>query len=187
VNGTLAKEARWQQRAVRACETLEALIARGCRWVIFVTSFTLLVLLFGNVVLRYLFHTDIVWAVELPENLLFPWLVMAGVVLAAQHGAHIAVDLLVHMLTPNWQRGLLVFINLLVFAAYAVLTQQAAEVADIVSTERSPILQLPAIYSYASLVVGFGLLALISLLIAVKVAIAGAQAAPHAEPEEAVT
>mgnify|MGYP000004520689 CR=1 FL=1 len=51
------------------------------------------VILVGNTVLRYASGSSLQWANEVPE-LLFPWLVMAGVVLAALQGAHIATTVL---------------------------------------------------------------------------------------------
>jgi hypothetical protein len=71
-----------------------AVCARACcgcpRAVIFV-------ILVANTVLRYATGSSLQWANEVPE-LLFPWLVMAGVVLAAEHGAHIATTFLMEAL-----------------------------------------------------------------------------------------
>src|SRR3546814_16589616 len=51
---------------------------------------TMFVALLLEVVVRYATNSGLGWPTELP-NLLFPWLVMSGVVLAAQRGQHIAV------------------------------------------------------------------------------------------------
>jgi TRAP-type C4-dicarboxylate transport system permease small subunit len=61
--------------------------------VLWVTTAVIFVILCANTVLRYTTGSSLQWANELPE-LLFPWLVMAGVVLAAQQGSHIATTFL---------------------------------------------------------------------------------------------
>ena len=60
---------------------------------LWVSTSVIFVILCGNTVLRYATGSSLQWGNEVPE-LLFPWLVMAGVVLAAQHGAHITTTFL---------------------------------------------------------------------------------------------
>ena len=68
-------------------------LSRGIAWVcaaiLYLTFGAIFFILCSDVILRYFSGSSLRWASEIPE-LLFPWLVMAGVVLAAQHGAHIA-------------------------------------------------------------------------------------------------
>jgi TRAP-type C4-dicarboxylate transport system permease small subunit len=64
-----------------------------CQAIILVTTIVLLAVLGANVVARYtLGGGGLHWVSEVPEQL-FPWLIAAGIVLAVQHGAHIAVDI----------------------------------------------------------------------------------------------
>ena len=65
--------------------------------------------------LRYVAGTSLASASELPE-LLFPWMIMAGVVLAAQHGSHIAVVILTQKLGAS-RRWVLAGGSLVVAAA----------------------------------------------------------------------
>ena len=69
---------------------LERAIGWACEAVLYVTTAAIFVILSANVILRYTTGASLQWASELPE-LLFPWLVLSGIVLAAQHGSHIAV------------------------------------------------------------------------------------------------
>lgn len=55
---------------------------------------------FTQVVLRYVFNTGFVWALEL-TIFLFAWLVLFGMSYAVRVGAHIGVDLLVKHLPPT--------------------------------------------------------------------------------------
>ena len=53
-----------------------------CRTVLWLSTVVIFVILVANTVLRYATGSSLQWANEVPE-LLFPWLVMSGVVLAA--------------------------------------------------------------------------------------------------------
>ena len=52
-----------------------------CRWTLYLTLTLTFLILSINVALRYAAGTSLAWASELPE-LMFPWMIMAGVVLA---------------------------------------------------------------------------------------------------------
>ena len=66
------------QEAVQR-NALERAIVSVCSLVLWLTSAVIFVILTANTVLRYVSGSSLQWANELPE-LLFPWLVMAGVV-----------------------------------------------------------------------------------------------------------
>jgi TRAP-type C4-dicarboxylate transport system permease small subunit len=83
------------------------------------------VLLFMNVVLRYIFTTGIPMAYEI-HAVLLPWLVAGGLVVAAAHNRNIAVTLLPDLVGP-WTRRYLymaVQVALLVIAAAVIWTGQ---------------------------------------------------------------
>ncbi len=84
-------------------QTLDAAIGAACRGVLYLTLAVVFVILSVNVGLRYVAGTSLASASELPE-LLFPWMIMAGVVLAAQHGSHIAVVILTQKLAATARR-----------------------------------------------------------------------------------
>src|SRR2546427_8682187 len=67
---------------------IERLVTGLCRAVLWASTLVIFVILVCNTALRYASGASLQWANEVPE-LLFPWLVMSGVVLAAAHGAHI--------------------------------------------------------------------------------------------------
>jgi C4-dicarboxylate transporter DctQ subunit len=60
-------------------------------------------LTFVQVVLRYLFHTGIVWSLE-ATTYTFGWLVVVGMAYGVRTRAHIAVDLLTRRLAPGARR-----------------------------------------------------------------------------------
>ena len=132
-----------------------------CRIVLYLTLGVVFVILSVNVGLRYAMGTSIAWASELPE-LMFPWLIMAGVVLAAQHGSHIAVVILTQKLGAA-RRWVLAVGSLIVAALYAGLAFVAWPLMEIAADERTPILQVPGSWSVACLMGGFLLLSVVTL------------------------
>ena len=84
-------------------DSFDSAIAAVCRVVLWLSTTVIFVILVANTVLRYATGSSLQWANEVPE-LLFPWLVMAGVVLAAQHGAHITTSFLVEKLPFSLRR-----------------------------------------------------------------------------------
>ena len=120
------------------------------------------VILVANTVLRYVTGSSLQWANEVPE-LLFPWLVMSGVVLAAQAGAHIATTFLMEALPATAQRIVATLTWLVVSVLYGTLAVATFRMLDIVHDEKSPILQLPGSITYAGVMVGMALLALLAL------------------------
>ena len=60
-------------------------------------------LTFANVVARYVFNTNILWALEVTV-FLFAWLVLLGASYAVKHSIHIGVDVMVRALPRGTQR-----------------------------------------------------------------------------------
>jgi TRAP-type transport system small permease protein len=175
------------RRVVAVADGVDRVIGVVCRAIILVTVIVLLAMLGANVVARYvLAQGGLFWVSEVPEQL-FPWMIAAGIVLAVQHGAHIAVDIIMGFLGHQGRRLLIAGINLLVAAAYVVLLVVNLQTAEIAAAERSAILGLPRSLGYYALSFGALLTAVCSLTIALRVAVIGPEAAPEPNPEESVT
>ena len=147
--------------------TLSAMVERvigwACQAVLYLTTGAIFVILCANVILRYTTGTSLRWASEVPE-LLFPWLVLAGIVLAAQHGTHLSVVLLTQRLTETARRWVLAAGGLVVVALYATLAWAAWELMPIAADELSPMLQVPGSVTVMSLLLGFVLIAVLTVL-----------------------
>jgi TRAP-type C4-dicarboxylate transport system permease small subunit len=111
--------------------------------------------------LRYVSGTSLAWASELPE-LMFPWIIMSGVVLAAQHGSHIAVVLLTQRLGAA-RRWVLTGGAVLVALLYLGLTWATLPLMEISADEFTPILNVPGSVTVGCLMAGFVLLAVVTL------------------------
>ena len=140
---------------------IDRAVGAACRGVLYVTITVVFAILSINVGLRYAAGTSITWASELPE-LMFPWLIMAGVVLAAQHGSHIAVVILTQKLGAS-RRWVLAAGSLVVAALYVAMAGLAWPLMEIAADERTPILKVPGSVSVGCLMLGFILLSVVTL------------------------
>jgi TRAP-type C4-dicarboxylate transport system permease small subunit len=141
---------------------LDRAVGGLCRAVLWASTAVIFVILCGNTVLRYATGSSLQWGNEVPE-LLFPWLVMAGVVLAAQQGAHIATTFLMEWLPVPLRRGLVPLTWLAVAALHLTLAIATFRLLEIVHDERSPILRVPGSVTYGCVMAGLLLLALLGL------------------------
>lgn len=164
---------------------IDRAIGAACRGALYLTLGVVFAILAANVALRYVAGTSLASASELPE-LLFPWMIMAGVVLAAQHGSHIAVVLVTQKLGAS-RRWVLAGGALAVAALYAGLAVTAWPLVEIAADERSPILQVPGSVSVGCLVLGFLLLSLVTLCKVPELWAGTEQPHGHTEPDIAAT
>lgn len=141
---------------------VDRIVATTCRVVLWLSTTVIFAILVANTVLRYATGSSLQWANEVPE-LLFPWLVMAGVVLAARSGAHIATTFLMEALGPASRRVVATLAWLVVAALYATLSVATARMLEIVHDEKTPILQLPGSITYACVMGGMVLLAVLAM------------------------
>ena len=74
---------------------------------------------FANVVARYVFNTNILWALE-TTVFLFAWLVLIGASYCVKARAHLGVDVVLNMVRPGLRR-LLAFISVGACLAFSIL------------------------------------------------------------------
>ena len=147
---------------LRAMDHIDTAIMFVCKLTIVVTGTALLLLLAASVMSRYFFNFSLIWVGEVPEQL-FPWMIAAGVALAAVTNSHVAVDLLVKLAPAPLRKVVIVLVQLLVIGTYGLLVFLALGVAEITALERSPVLKLPGSYGYYAFALGTGLVAFSAL------------------------
>lgn len=128
-----------------------------------VTTIALFFVLLADVVVRYVTSKSLGWPAEMP-NLLFPWQVMASIVLAASYGSHISVSALLNMLGWAAARKVVIFIQLVVCVVFLYLTYNVLDVLAVTGNQVFPITQIPHRYAYCSLLFGFCAITIISVL-----------------------
>jgi TRAP-type C4-dicarboxylate transport system permease small subunit len=141
---------------------IERAIVGLCRVLLWLSTAVIFAILVGNTVLRYATGSSLQWANEIPE-LLFPWLVMSGVVLAAAHGAHITTSFLMDAVPATVRRWTAIGTWLVVAALYGTLAGATYQMLEIVHDEKSPIMQVPGSLTYGCVMVGLLMLGLLAL------------------------
>jgi TRAP-type transport system small permease protein len=122
----------------------------------------MLVLVFGNVVLRYGFNSGITVSEELSRWLLV-WLTFFGAIVALREHKHLGVDMLLQRLSPSLRRLCFVLnYGLMIYATYLMLTGSWVQMM-ITAPDRAPATSLSVGIFYASGVF-FGISALAILV-----------------------
>ncbi|QQP87606.1 TRAP transporter small permease [Skermanella sp. TT6] len=129
-------------------------IALAATIVAIVALVALFLALGAEVVVRYFTTQGLGWPSEMP-NLLFPWLVMGGIVLAAQRGSHVAVSLVLDMLGRASARVLLLGMQVVVAVTFFYLAYIGLAVIEITGSEVYPVTGVSARWAYLSLIAGF--------------------------------
>jgi TRAP-type C4-dicarboxylate transport system permease small subunit len=153
----------------RVIATIDTIIRTGCALVLMISFWAMLLPTFFNAVLRYTTNTSLVWSVEIVQ-LTFPWFIMAGAVLAAQHMLHIRVQLLLTLL-PRLQRrwltvpvqGLIAMTCLMVVYVYLGFGLYEGGMAFAAGDVAFTSLGVPQSWSYLALLCGYMLLGITAL------------------------
>ncbi len=74
---------------------------------------------FANVLARYLFHSNILWALE-ATVFLFAWLVLMGMSYCVKHSLHLGVDVVINSVSPG-NRKILAILALIASLTYCLL------------------------------------------------------------------
>lgn len=127
-------------------------ITRSLSYLIALFLALMAIFVFGNVILRYFFHSGWTWAEEM-SRILFIWLIFLGSILAFKDNEHLGVDTLVVKLTPKG-RKILYVINCFVILATMGLTLHGSWYLTLLNVDQStPAIGIPYAYVYSSGVV----------------------------------
>lgn len=143
-------------RLVLAFRAADRVVLSVNRWAMILCLAVMAVLIFANVVLRYLVHDGVVWAEEIGRYLMV-WLTFIGIGPVLRVGGHMAIDALPESLPPRFARPLRLFIVLLValflgyFAYLGLLYAQKSWI------QTMGVTGFPFSYVSVSIAVGFGL------------------------------
>lgn len=123
--------------------------------------FLMSIIIFIQVVMRYVFHSSLTWSEELARYL-FVWLVYFSVAYTAKKEAHIRIDAAINVY-PKKARPYVEIISetiVLVFAVFIAITSVTVFQKISASGQVSPALQVPMQFIYAAPLVGFVLTAI---------------------------
>jgi TRAP-type transport system small permease protein len=146
-----------------AVERLIDLYCRLLKVAVAICLATMVVLVFTNVVLRYLFNSGIATSEELSRWLLV-WLTFLGAIVALRQHAHLGVDTLVRALPPRGKLVCFVLSYLLMLYVDALLTLGSWKQAVLTFGDTAPASGISVgLYFYSSGLV-FGVSAAVILL-----------------------
>ena len=127
----------------------------------------MVVMVFGNVVLRYGFNSGIIVSEEI-SRILFVWLTFLGAVPVMRQHGHLGVEMLVGSLPSSGRRLCRAACDLLIIACCIVFGWGALEQTMLNAANHAPVSGIPTGWTYAAGLVsaiGIGALALADLLV----------------------
>jgi TRAP-type C4-dicarboxylate transport system permease small subunit len=129
-------------------DAFEARLFAGVRWVTTGMLVLTVVLVFGDVLLRYLFASSLGWSEELLRYLLV-WMTFLGSYLAVKGNEHLGIQLFFRWLPARGQAPLAVAADLLVLAFFAAFVFLSVQYAAKFFSDPSPTLEIPMGLVYA--------------------------------------
>ncbi|RMC32015.1 TRAP transporter small permease [Paracoccus alkanivorans] len=121
------------------------------------------VALLVNVALRYAFGSGIAWAYEI-HAILLPWLVAAGLIVAASRGTNIAITILPDLLPPPARRLLRIAVEAILIVIAVSILLSSAPILKASQFQTLSALGIKQIWGYSSLIYAFSGMAVISAL-----------------------
>ena len=137
-------------------------VFRAIEWLLIGLLGVMVVLVFGNVVLRYGFNSGIVFSEEV-SRFVFVWLTLLGALVALRERAHLGMNSLIAALPPRGQRAMRFVSDLLILACCLLLAHGAWKQAVIALDDHAPVTGLSMAWVVGMLVVvGLGMAALVA-------------------------
>ena len=124
------------------------------------------VMVFTNVVLRYVFSSGLDVSEEM-SRFFFVWLIFIGAVVAMRSHGHMGFDLLVSSSRPMARRALLFISNGLIVFVCWMLVDGAWQQSGVTATDRSPVTGLSMIFVFGIVIpsaIGIGAIALMRMV-----------------------
>jgi len=122
-----------------------------------VSSSTMLISTFLQVIFRYLFNHPLFWSEEL-SRYSFVWLVFIGAAVAMKRGVHIGVDYFVNNLPLKLKNYLKILISVLELFFLLTVINRSILVVRVNMSQHSPALRIPMGLVYLAIPVGFSLM-----------------------------
>lgn len=154
------------QGRLRPLAVAEAWLLAANRWVLVALMGTMSVLVFANVVSRYVLSDSIVWVEEVTRYMMI-WVGFLGSGLVLRYGAHIAVDTFQDQLPTAAARALRAVIALLLAATFAAMTWHGVRYVGFAWDQETPVLNWRTGLIYLAIPIGSALM-LVHLLFVVR-------------------
>jgi TRAP-type transport system small permease protein len=141
------------------------ILIRGIEWLLVILLGIMVVLVFGNVVLRYGFNSGIVFSEEV-SRFVFMWITLLGALIAMHDGAHLGMNSVIAAL-PVWGQRVFKFTSdALMLVCCVLLSHGTWKQVVLGMDDHAPVTGIPMGIVFSGLLisaVGMGLLLLYSL------------------------
>jgi TRAP-type C4-dicarboxylate transport system permease small subunit len=128
------------------------LLVRAAEWLLIALLAVMVVLVFGNVVLRYAFNSGIVFSEEV-SRFVFMWLTLIGALVVMKDNAHLGMSSVVDRLGETGQRLCRFASDLLTLACCLLLAHGTWKQVVIGMDNRSPVTDVPLGLVYLCLLI----------------------------------
>jgi len=142
-------------------------LAKGEAAVLIAIVSVMTVVVFLQVLYRYVFAQSLQWSEELARYL-FVWLSIFGAALALQKKGHFGLDLFYKMLSTRWQRFIKFPVYLLMGIVIFVILFHGTILVQKTVLQESPAMGISMAWAYASLPVGGALMAIHLIALSLK-------------------
>jgi TRAP-type C4-dicarboxylate transport system permease small subunit len=142
-------------------------LAKGEAAVLIAMVAVMTVVVFLQVLFRYVFAQSLQWSEELARYL-FVWLSIFGAALALQKKGHFGLDLLYRMLSARFQRVIKFPVYLLMGMVIFVILFHGIILVQKTALQESPAMGISMAWAYASLPVGGALMAIHLIVLSLK-------------------
>lgn len=123
------------------------------KWLITILFGSMAIIIFLQVISRYIFQSPLPWSEEL-ARFLFIWITFIGGVMAARKGSHIGVEIVVNAFN-NKGKKIIIFISSIITSFFFGLTfYLSVSVFDKMMVQTSPAMGLPIGYPYLGVIIG---------------------------------
>jgi TRAP-type C4-dicarboxylate transport system permease small subunit len=134
------------------------------RWLLIVLLASMVVIVFANVVMRYVIGTSVIWSEEAARHLMI-WMTFVGSGMALRTGSQLGIDTLQDALPERWARRLRVALALGMLVLFVLLAWYGVDYALRTRFQISAALGVSMMYVYIGMPVGCALMAAHLLLI----------------------
>lgn len=147
-------------------QTFERYLLTVNRWALILLLAAMSVIIFTNVVMRYVTHDSLEWAEEVARHMMI-WLTFLGAGPVLRYGGHIAVENLQDALPRAGGIALRGVVAGLLFAFFGFMVWYGWLYMQRTMFQLTPVTQIPFAYIYSAMAIG-GLLLIVHFLLMVR-------------------
>jgi TRAP-type transport system small permease protein len=147
-------------------QTFERYFLASNRWAMILLLAAMALIVFANVVLRYLTNASIEWGEEVARHMMI-WLTFIGSGIVLRYGGHIAIENLQDAMPTRMGQAMRALVALLLIAFFLMLIWTGYAYTQRTMLQLTASTQIPFGYIYAAIPVG-GVLLLIHFLLIIR-------------------